>query len=524
MIRFGRAALLILGTVLIISCAPGGRRIEVKPQAPVDWPARLAEADALFHAGHLAALREAGRTYAEALAALPGRPDLGERSVRASIAIALREKQLGILPTPQAVDPSPLIAREPGLARYASWLELLSGLSCKIKGSSGLEESGGRGLDAHFDWVDARAAAIDGELAAAASTDELAATLRLALRQEFAFKFSDKFEPRTLVEAHPGSRLVAFQAAMFPAYDFKRLETLLGDDPGFVEVEYFLGEAGLIAGKLLTAERHYLAALDRFPESLSVLISLAKVSFQIEEIAECLAWNEKALTLLPAYRDALLGKGLCFGALGRHEEALAVLGRLLELGTYYLGEGHYWTAWNLDELGRLEEAHRSIEAAKTFLVGTPEVATLSGIIAYKQGRLDDAEKDLRQALDLDPAAADAAYHLGRLYADREDWLDSGIYFAGAAMSYEDKERSLERKIAEIESSEMEAARKARLLARKRAQIAGTQAIKATCQYNGAAGYHNAGSFERALDLARQAALHPAFTEKAAELIKILQGR
>jgi hypothetical protein len=92
------------------------------------------------------------------------------------------------------------------------------------------------------------------------------------------------------------------------------------------------------------------------------------------------------------------------------------------------------------------------------------------------------------------------------------------------MSYEDKEKGLGEKIAEIEASDMAPARKARLVARKEAQIRSVQAVKATCQYNGAAGYHNAGSDDRALDLARQAAAHPAFAEKAAELIRIIQGR
>ena len=57
----------------------------------------------------------------------------------------------------------------------------------------------------------------------------------------------------------------------------------------------------------------------------------------MEEPESCLEWNEKALALLPVYRDALLGKGLALGYLGRNEEALAVLGRLLELGTYLSG-------------------------------------------------------------------------------------------------------------------------------------------------------------------------------------------
>ncbi|MGZ5555175.1 MAG: tetratricopeptide repeat protein, partial [Candidatus Aminicenantales bacterium] len=92
------------------------------------------------------------------------------------------------------------------------------------------------------------------------------------------------------------------------------------------------------------------------------------------------------------------------------------------------------------------------------------------------------------------------------------------------MTYEDKEKGLEKTIGEIENSEMSPERKARLVAKKRAQTLGVQATKATCQYNGAAGYHNAGSFERALELARLAATHPAFAEKAAELIKIIQNR
>jgi tetratricopeptide (TPR) repeat protein len=279
-----------------------------------------------------------------------------------------------------------------------------------------------------------------------------------------------------------------------------------------------------MGGKLLTAEKHYLAVREKIPESLSVLISLAKVAFQMEETELCLDWNEKALALLPTYRDALLGKGLALGYLGRNEEALAVLGRLLELGTYYMGEGHYWTAWNLHELGRLEEARRSIESAKVFLVGVSDVAALSGIVAYKQGRFDDAERDLRQALDLDPASSDAAFHLGRLYADRKDWLNSAIYFAGAAAALEDKEHGLEKRIEEIEAAEMTPERRTRLIVRKRVQILAVQATKATSQYNGAAGYHNAGSFERALDLARLAAAHPAFADKAAELIKLILER
>jgi tetratricopeptide (TPR) repeat protein len=446
-----------------------------------------------------------------------------EKFVRSAIALGLREKELGILAAPPATDPAALAAADPALASYAAALELLAGLPAKVKGNPGLDQPGGRSLESHLDWVNARVPAIDLELGERAA-DELAATLRVALRGAFFYKFQDKPGPAVAAGMHQGSRQFLFETAVVPSIEPERLETLLGLDPEFVEVHYFLGETALLGGRVLTAERHYLAAYERIPESLSILISLAKVAFQMEELEACLDYNEKALAILPTYRDALLGKGLCFGYFGRHEEALAVIGRLLELGTYYLGEAHYWTAWNLNELGRLEEARRAADSAKVFLTGVSDVMTLSGIIAYRRGRLDDAEKDLRAALDIEPMDSDAAYHLGRLYADRKEWLNSGIYFAGAALSLEEKEREMGKKIGEIEAAEMAAERKARLVAKKKAQILSTQAIKATCQYNGAAGFHNCGALERALALAQLAAAHPAFAEKAAELIKMIRGR
>lgn len=506
------------------ACAATGVRAPIRPDPAAAAAARMAEADALFAAGHFNAIKNARRIYGEVAVAAPSTPGAAEKRLRAAIALALRARELGLAPDAPDLDPGPHDAREPGLARYAPWLELLTGLPDKIKGNPGLDRIGGRDLDAHLDWINARIADIDRGLEAEEKVDDLAAALRLALRSAFGYKFTDGFDPKAAVALHPASRLVAFQAALSPAYDFDALEKLLAEDPDFAEVRYYLGEAALLAGKLLTAEKHYLATDGPIPGSLSVLISLAKVAFQMEETESCLEWNEKALALLPVYRDALLGKGLALGYLGRNEEALAVLGRMLELGTYYMGEGHYWSAWNLHELGRLEEARREVEAAKVFLVGVPEVAVLSGIVAYKQGRLDDAERDLRQALDLAPEDADAAFHLGRLYADRKDWLNSGIYFSGAAGSFEDRERALEKKIGEIEASEMAFDRRNRLVIRKKVQILAVQATKATAQYNGAAGYHNAGSSERALDLARLSAAHPAFADKAAGLIKLILER
>lgn len=524
MTRLRQAGLVAGALVLAAACAAARRPGAAASPSAADGAARVAATDALVATGRYTALAEARRVLAEALDVPALRPAAVERFVRASIALGLRERDLGVLGERTTSDASALAAAEPALARYAPWIEVLDGIVCKVKGSPGIERIGGRTLDGHLDWVRDRVPGLDKDLAQAAAADDLAAALRIQLRREFAFKFADKLDEPALRDLHPGSKLLAFEAAVGPSPRTAELEKLLAADPDFVEVRYYLGDAALSAGRLLTAETHLRAALDGVPDSLSLLISLAKAAFQMEEFEACLDWNEKALALLPTYRDALLGRGLALGYLGRNEEALAVLGRMLELGTYYMGEGHYWTAWNLHQLGRLEEARRAVEAARVFLVGVAGVETLSGLIAYAQGRLDDAEKDLRRALDLDPAESDAAFHLGRLCADRKAWLDSGIYFAGAAMVMEDKEKGLEARLAEIEASTLPPERKARLAARKRFQIEGLRATKATSQYNGAAGYHNAGSFERALELARRSASHPAFAERAAALIKLIGER
>ena len=521
----GQKAILICALFGLAACAPM-KKATVTPTAPppVDWGARIAAADALYARGHYTALRDALRIYEEALAIPERRAAVSEKFVRSAVALGLRQKELGILPRKPAQDLAVFVAADPALAPYASWLELMSGLPNKVKGKPGDVETGSRTLEAQLDWVNARVPDLDREIGERAQSDDLAAALRLALRAAFFYKFQDKLAPGIYADLHPGSRQAAFQTAVSPSIEPDRLEALLALDPEFSEIHYYLGEVALLGGKLLTAERHYLTVHQKIPESLSVLISLAKVAFQMEETESCIGYNEKALALFPTYRDALLGQGLCLGYLGRNEEALAVLARLLELGTYYIGEARYWTAWNLNELGRLEEARRAVESAKVFLVGVSDVAALSGIVAYRQGRLDDAEKDLREALDIEPSDSDAAYYLGKLYADLKDWMNSGIYFAGAALSLEDKERGMEKRIEEIEASEMTPERRARLVAKKRAQILSVQATKATCQYNGAAGFHNAGAFERALDLARLAAAHPAFAERAAELLKLIRDR
>src|SRR4030066_2252532 len=144
MTRGGKPALLCCALSLIAVCAPG-EKTAVAPAAPppLDWDARIAAADALYAGGHYAALKDARDIYDEALAVPECRAAVSEKFVRAAVALDLREKELGILPGKPARDLAAFVAADPALAAYASWLELLSGLPDQIKGSPGIEQTGG---------------------------------------------------------------------------------------------------------------------------------------------------------------------------------------------------------------------------------------------------------------------------------------------------------------------------------------------------------------------------------------------
>ncbi len=275
---------------------------------------------------------------------------------------------------------------------------------------------------------------------------------------------------------------------------------------------------------MISAEKNFLECFKFIPESLPTVISLASIYFAFEELEKSLNFYDKAIALAPESRDALLGKAICLSYLGRYEEAITVCNEILRLGGYYLGDTHYWLAWNQNELEKLDEAWESVEKSKTYLIGYSQVFSLAGVIAYKREEKKVAEKNFQEALRLDPNNCEAAFYLGKIYADRQEWPKSGEYYEKAALCQRGKELTLERNIAQIEDSGFSEERKQRMIAKKKAQLKKTILTKATFFYNAAAGYFNAGMDEQALELAEQALEHSALKKNAEELIQEIKKR
>ena len=316
--------------------------------------------------------------------------------------------------------------------------------------------------------------------------------------------------------------MIRYKLSLYPKESPENLEKLLQDNPGFYEAYYFLGQIAFKMGQLITAEKNLLKAYQDFPESSSIMISLASLYFAFEELDKSLEYYEKSIKMAPNYRDALLGKAMCLSYLGRHREAVETCNIILTLGKYYLGETHYWLAWNQNELGELENAWENIENSKKYLIGYGQVYSLAGIIAFNQKNLDEAENNFFEACKQDASNGDSPYYMGKIKAIREDWLNSGVYFERASSNYQIKEEFIQKRIKDIENSAFSEERKKKHVARKKNQLSKLQLTKATAWYNAAAGYYNAGMKEKALELVQKAASHSALKDKAQELLDLIE--
>lgn len=521
---FLRFFAVLVSAALLYSCA-SSKKPAISPQEMAAFNLRLKEADEAYDAASYIGLKKAWKLYREMLSFPAYKGRTAEKFIRASLLLSLRERELAVYNPATLGAASETIAVNPNLDSYSEIIESVQGIPLKTKGVTGERLADDASLDNYMDWTSQRVPPLNDILKEKAETDDLLAYIYTAFHSYYFYKFPNEQEDYSrFLELFPDSPLLAFKFAIFPIPNPEKLESLLADSPDFHEVHLFLGDLQLEQGNVLSAEKEYLQAIAFLQESTSLAISLSKVYFHMEEFETCLEYNQKALDLAPFYRDAILGKAMCLGYMGRHEEALPELQRMLDLGKYYIGETHYWLAWNLKELGKYKEAAPHIESAKKYLIGHHEVMVLSGIIAYHLGQLNEAEGFLREALNLVPVTCENYFYLGKVCADTNRWQESGEYFERAAGCDRRTENALEAKIREIERAELSSARKAKLIRQKELQIRQTRGSKSTALYNGAAGYFNAGMYDMALGLAQLAASHPALKDKAEDLILAIKEK
>ncbi len=517
----------LLGVFVVFLCLTSCETHKKVDLSPMNIERHLQEArkaDSLYDAGSYTSLKDAYNTYKKLLAAQFEREVTAEKLLKTALLLSLRVKELGIIDTTYLLKAEELNATYPHLVKYGSYLKFISCIPYSVKGIAGGFLDIMPNLNEYYDWVKENVKPLNEELKTNAGTSDFFAYMYVCFYRNFFHFLDEESNMAYYLDLFPDSMIIKYRLALFLNKDRDLFETILEKEPGFQEVHLFLGESAYKGKKLLTAEKHFRKAYDIIPKSLSLLVYLAGIHFALEEYDESIGLYEEALRLAPEYREAILGKGICLGYMGKHEYAILTLNKLIELGKYYMGEAYFWLAWNQNELEQIEVAEENVKKTENYLVGDIGVLALQGIISFKLGKLAEAEVYLNQALEIQSNHCESQYYLAKIDVLREDWKKSGIDYEKAAFCYRGLEAGLENRIHEIEKSSLSLERKAKMILRKKSQLRQTALTKATCFYNGAAGFFNSGLQDKALVFAAYAAQDEAFAAKAEELIKKIENR
>lgn len=187
------------------------------------------------------------------------------------------------------------------------------------------------------------------------------------------------------------------------------LHLLFENDSEFVDVNLELGRAALQRERPDHDEAlsRFRAARLGFPASATITASIGSIHQEREEWTDALDAYEATLALVPSHRDALLGRVVSLSHLLRHDAAIASATRLLELGNWFVADAHYWRAWNEFRRDSISAARADADRAKT-LTANPPTLVLSGVIAWREKRLELAETEFQASLNLDFGQCEAA--------------------------------------------------------------------------------------------------------------------
>jgi tetratricopeptide (TPR) repeat protein len=471
-----RKNLFIFILIILFSSCVSKTKIELTPQQLIEFQNNFEAADALYKAGSYACLKESYAIYKDLLSIPHDQKIIKTKLLKTAILLTIRQKELGIHDSTYFNEASDMVQNNPFLTDFLTYLDLADSIRLKSKGMRGDIIDIRRRADEIRERLMENIEKWGQELEEKSEAEEFYAYLHMAKNCQLAYFIKGMKVTRKEVDLthlqriFPHSPLIVYMLSLCPKEDYERLKELLAKEPRFYEIYYFLGKQAFQQLRLVTAEKNFLKCFEYIPESLPTVISLAELYFTFEELEKSLSFYEKALSMIPESREALLGKVSCLSYLERHEEAVEVCREILRLGGYYLGDTHYWLAWNLNELERLDEAWKTVEKSKTYLVGYSQVFSLAGVIAYKRKEKKIAEKNFQEALRLDPSNCEAAYYLGKIYAEYQEWVKSGEYYEMAALCQYGKELGLERNLAEIEDSDFSEERKQKLIAKKKIQL------------------------------------------------------
>jgi tetratricopeptide (TPR) repeat protein len=496
--------------VLTTACAARGP----SPQTV----AEIAKGDALFRAGCYTCLTEALTIYQK--------HKVSQGIFDASLLIAIREKELGI-----PADDALRLVRElpseaPSLAQGGSRSNaLLAGAQLVVGETSGLDPvqraalMGGR---PPIDKDHPRRRALDPWF----GKDVVATYVALTLDCESS-RLIESVDMAGLTKIYEGQPLMQFRLSRCgrPA-QAQHLATLRATDPRWTDTLFWEARREMVGSpttgidfpKALSLFAEGRAA---FPTSLALTMSWANVSMSAEEFETALSGFDEVLSVYPEHRDALIGRVTSLSYLLRHPDAVTTATRVIELGTWHIGDAYYWRAWNRYNLKEYETAWADVETAIKGLSNT-RVYTLAGLIAYARKELPVAVQRFDRAYEIDSSNCDATWMSGLVNIDQELLAMAAPKFTRAMSCFVSSAAALRENLALVERQlaargTPATPREVRQQARLKRDAENADERSAQSAFNAAQCYARTGGRTMALNLVDVAIAHPRMNEKAVAL-------
>jgi tetratricopeptide (TPR) repeat protein len=478
----------------------------------------LAKADTLLHEGCFRCLEAALSTYERLAVAPRGPAAAAEGALRAEVLLALRAKELG-LPADSYLTRARerLAAAAPGrptaalMQAYVDLAALVVGENSgfdpeerqerqRARNASAARRGARLALDAHLD------------------TDIVAAYVALAFDCEDA---------RTRKELNNGERFISRYGTIpllrhrlaLCAFAVGGVGAVREQDPRWVDTLFFEGRREMSTRPVADVQKasaFFAGARDAFPDSFAVQMALGTAQNALSEYAAALATFDGVLAKTPTHRDALLGRLTSLSYMNMHPDAIAAATRMIELGTWHIGDAYYWRAWNRYHTYALDAAWTDVEAATKLLINS-SVYTLAGFIAYARREHDTAIDRFDRAYAMDRSNCEAVWTAGLVHVDDQGWQPAAPKFSQAMVCYTAAAVQAREEIAQTEASASSETLKARRIAVAQKRVDTAEHRKAQAAFNAAQCYVRLSQKALALNHVDVAAEHPLLREKAVAL-------
>jgi tetratricopeptide (TPR) repeat protein len=477
--------------------------------------AALATAEALVRQGCYLCLQEAAGILEQQVSAdRASSATLTARLVEARVLEGLRQRELGIDSSQALAQARSLAvglgAPRPGALDYAALLDLAE----LVPGDPTTLIVGNRTLP-YPQWQ-ARVKSLRAALDPAIPSSRLATYVALSAACEDQ-QMREAFARDAITNAHPDTPLLTYRLATCALEPDESVGALVESDARWHEAAWHLGRRQLATSRdVRRAADLFARAASGLPDTPTVLLSLAGAQQALRQLDAALATYDRLLAIAPAARPALLGRVICLTYLGRHTEAVGTATRMIDLGTFLLGDARYWRAWNYYQLADLAAAEADAEQA-LLLMSNTNAYTLAGVVKFDLKRLDDAESRLRRAWEMDSANCQAIWYLGLVHTSRADWEAGATDFATAVSCFTQAAATARAELAALDRSTDPPETRAAAAAEHQVTIKSSELRAAQSAYNAGQCLARTGNRAGALNYLAIAAEHPEMKEQAERL-------